>query len=374
MKGVAAMLARTTAVTAGLLSVAIALGAGSGLAATDSSCPSWNPPNAIELAGGSAQTGQLGKPFQASLQVKLTNTNGCALTTDLAGIYISFVAPTTGASGTFATNGSKRVLVGTDSQGVATAPAFTANDTEGDYLVTAESDYGTVEIYLVNTPDGLPAALAPTGPLDETATVTGRYAQPLQTRVTDANGNPVPGASVSFTVAASDTGAAASFLGGTSQASEQTDANGFATAPPLVAGKTAGTFTVTVSSGGAQPLDYTLTNVAGAPAAIAAGAASGQSAPVGSRYVVRLAVTVTDKQGNPVAGAPVVFTAPAHGPSGRFEKRAAAGTRVAHVETDRNGVAVAPPFVANRNPGGYAVTAATAHKRTAFALVNRPRR
>ena len=374
MKEVTAMLARSTAVAAGMLSLAIALGAGSARAAAAGSCPSWNPPNAIELAAGSAQTGQLGKPFQAAMQVKLASTNGCPLTTDLAGIYISFAAPTTGASGTFASNGSKRVLVGTDSQGVATAPAFTANDTEGAYIVDAESDYGTVEIYLVNTADGLPATIAPTGPLGEKATVTGRYPRPLQTRVTDANGNPVPGAPVSFTIAASDTGAGASFPGGTGQATEQADANGLATAPPLVAGRTAGTFTVTASSGGAQPLDYTLTNLAGAPVAIAAGAADGQSAPVGSRYLVRLAVTVTDTQGNPVAGATVLFAAPAHGPSGRFKKPAAAGTRIVRVETNANGIAVAPPFVANRRPGGYAVTASTSHKRTAFALVNRPRR
>ena len=40
------------------------------------------------------------------------------------------------------------------------------------------------------------------------------------------------------------------------------------------------------------------------------------------------------------------------------------------MKTDSNGVAIAPPFVANSRPGGYAVVATVASLRTAFALVN----
>ena len=61
--------------------------------------------------------------------------------------------------------------------------------------------------------------------------------------------------------------------------------------------------------------------------------------------------------GNAVAGARVTFTAPADGPGGRFEKHAGAGSRIVRVKTDAKGVAVAPPFVANSQRGGYAVTA-----------------
>jgi hypothetical protein len=43
------------------------------------------------------------------------------------------------------------------------------------------------------------------------------------------------------------------------------------------------------------------------------------------------------------------------------------------VRTNADGVAVAPPFVANATPGGYVVTTAVAgsKSRAAFALVNR---
>jgi len=45
------------------------------------------------------------------------------------------------------------------------------------------------------------------------------------------------------------------------------------------------------------------------------------------------------------------------------------------VTTNADGIAIAPPFTANRQPGGFVVTAAVPGRRmhTAFALVNRPR-
>jgi hypothetical protein len=42
------------------------------------------------------------------------------------------------------------------------------------------------------------------------------------------------------------------------------------------------------------------------------------------------------------------------------------------VKTNARGIAIAPPFTANGQTGGFAVTAAVAGLRTAFALVNRP--
>src|SRR5579864_913182 len=96
---------------------------------------------ALVLVAGSGQQAQLGKQFGQSLQVMLANTNGCPLTGSLAGVTINFDAPGSGASGIFANSGSREAYVGTDSQGVATAPPFTANYTTGDYAVDAHSDY-----------------------------------------------------------------------------------------------------------------------------------------------------------------------------------------------------------------------------------------
>jgi hypothetical protein len=359
------------------LSLAVLAAAGSVLlagwaqaGAATGGCPSLNRPNMLKIVAGSPQTAQLEKPFQTNLQVTLANTNGCPLTGQLGGIWVDFSAPASGPSGTFATSGTNRVTVGTDASGVASAPTFTANDAAGSYSLQVDSDYGSVLFYLTNTASGVVASIAASGESEQSASVNARYGQPLGVLVLDADGRPVQGASVTFSLGTGATGASASFVGGGAQASESTKANGLATSPPFVANKTAGRFSATASvAGSATSLSYTLRNLAGRPAAISAGGASGQSVPVGSRFPIRLAVSLTDANENPVSGAIVTFTAPARGPSGHF----ASGGRSAHVKTNAKGVALAPAFTANRRPGGYIVTASAGGERAAFALVNRSR-
>lgn len=447
--------------------------------ALGTACPANNSPNELVLAGGSGQQAQLGKPFGESFRVALANTNGCPLTGSLAGVSVEFDAPGSGASGIFSSSGTRTAYVGTDSQGVATAPQFTANHTTGNYSVDASSEYGSVGISLSNTANGLPSAIAPTGTTTQAGAVNAQYAQPLQARVTDANGNPVQGAVVSFSIVPGVTGAGASFLGGAAQATTDsdgvatappllangtpgkftavatteglaavasfaldnhaatmtvaavstsdpatavdtqyrdrlavhvldasgqpvegltvtfalpaattgagatfvsgaaqamvvTDVNGVATAPALVANKVSGAFTATATvPGAATAARFTLTNRAGAPFAVTAGAASSGTTTAGTRFSVPLAVTVTDKDGNPVPHAVVVFAAPKHGAGGHFGKK----SRRAHAKTNAKGIAVAPPFTSNGTVGGYVVTATVkgTSKQAAFALSNLPR-
>jgi protocatechuate 3,4-dioxygenase beta subunit len=456
---------------------------GSSSAARSDSCPSSNPANTLKIVSGSAQTAQLGKQFQANLQVALANTNGCPVTGNLAGVGVDFVAPSSGASGVFASSGSNSVVVGTDANGIAVAPAFTANDTAGSYSVHAESDYGTVLLYLTNTSRGVVTSIAATGgttqsatvnsvygaplqaqvqdadglpvqgvtivfslgagtsgagasflggaaqasvvtnsagqatspavvangtpgrftatastagvsavatysldnhatrttlaavaPSSQTATVGRRYALPLQVRVLDATGSPIEGASVTFALASATGGAGASFVGGGTQATALTDENGQATSPPLVANATAGRFGASATAAGvSEPLAFSLRNVAAVPKTITAGPAATESTTVGTQFPIRLAVTVTDENKNPVAGAVVTFTAPARGPSGRF---GGSHSRTARVTTGADGVAVAPAFAANAETGGFVVTVSVrgAGHPAAFALVNRPLR
>jgi hypothetical protein len=343
-------------------------------AAVADDCPISNPPNMLKLADGSPQTAQLGKPFQTNLQVALANSNGCPVTGSLAGTPVAFVAPSSGASGTFASSGTNAVTVGTNAEGLAAAPSFTANDVAGGFGVSAQSSYGTVELSLTNTASGVPAAIAATGRSAQAATVDRTYGRPLRAHVLDAAGRPVSGVSVTFSLPSAASGAGASFLGGGSQATATTNADGQASSPPLQANDTAGRFTATAAvTDIAKPVRYPLRNLAGKPATIEAGAADDQATRAGSRFPIPLAVTVTDASKNPVAGALVTFTAPAHGPSGHFTTRRARATRIVRVKANAQGVAVAPAFTANTRAGGYAVTATVAgsRRRTAFALVNR---
>ncbi len=241
-------------------------------------------------------------------------------------------------------------------------------------------------------------------PLEKSsASVGADYRQPLRARVLDAAGNPVAGATVSFTLDSASAGAcgasapaSASFAGGGTQANATTEASGIATSPALTANDVAGSFIATAAvsgSGGGgtenagkaggptvAPVSFALVNLAGKPAKIAPGVGSSQVATTGAAFPIRLAVTVSDADRNPVAGVPVTFAAPATGASGRFTIRAHGSHRHrAHVSylhtvtvrTSACGIAVAPPFTASGPPGGYIVKAnAKPARAAAFALVN----
>jgi hypothetical protein len=372
------------------------------------SCPSSNPPNELTLTAGTPQTAVLETSFASGLQVTLANSDGCPVT-GAAGMAVTFSAPSSGASGSFAGGGSNSVTVGSDASGTVMAPTFTANDTAGSYTVTASSQYGSVSFSLTNTAAAIPARIVVTGAAPRSAPVLHTFAQPLQVEVLDGNGYAVAGATVTFTLGSGTSGSAAceastaagaSFVGGATQASSTTSASGVATSPPLLASAVTGHFTATAAVSGAGgatgsaagagagassaaiQTSFALASLAGAPAKITTGVAATESTEVGARFPIRLAVTVADAEKNLVPGTLVRFAAPASGPSGRFtlhsggarhDRRLVSHARTVEVRTDACGVALAPPFVAGDGQGGYIVKATAGHARpAAFALVNEP--
>ncbi|HWB21677.1 MAG TPA: hypothetical protein VG652_02180 [Gaiellaceae bacterium] len=337
---------------------------------------------ALAPAKQSATTGaRYGKP----LQVKLLDGSGKpvqgATVTFTLGSAASGGGGGAGGSGsatagaTFA-DGSSQATATTDASGVATSPRFSANTTAGPFTATATTT-GTdnVASFSLDNLAGHSPTIATDGKSKQSATVGARYAKPLQVKVRDAHGKPLQGASVTFTLGAAGSGGAgaasaagASFVGGGSQATEVTNAAGIASSPRFAANTTAGAFTATATTAGTtRAASFPLRNLPAQPATITAGVAASESAPVGTRFPVRLAVTVSDKNGNAVTGVTVSFSAPAHGASGHFGKK-----RTVKVKTDAKGVAVTPVFVANRKPGGYIVRARAAGHSAAFALVNQP--
>jgi Abnormal spindle-like microcephaly-assoc'd, ASPM-SPD-2-Hydin len=85
------------------------------------------------------------------------------------------------------------------------------------------------------------------------------FPTPLQISIKDSDGNPVPGATVTFSVVAGSSGASGTF---SSSATIATDSNGSATAPDLTSNSVAGQFTATATHGGLAAT-FTLTNVDG---------------------------------------------------------------------------------------------------------------
>jgi protocatechuate 3,4-dioxygenase beta subunit len=348
-----------------------------------STCPAFNPPNELTLAGGTPQSAKIGFPFAAPLQVGLDNSNGCPVTTSLAGIAVTLTAPPSGPSGTFSASGSNVALVGTSASGQATAPQFTANSLSGGYQIVATSDLCSVSFSLVNTASGVAATVAALPPQRQSATVSNRYGHPLQAEVTDATGAPVPGATVAFQLGVNSGGggsganaseAGANFVGGSSQATEMTDAAGVAVSPPIVANGTAGKLTATATTAGMNATaTFVLDNLAARPSHLTALGAGRQSTTTGARFRRPLEVKLQTAQGGPVQGASVTFTLGAAG-AGAGSGAAAAGASFvggatqATETTNAKGIATSPTFTANTTAGTFTATATTSGTTSAVSF------
>ena len=93
------------------------------------------PPASPSPVGDNQRTG-LNRPFSKPLQVVTLDSQGIPVNN---GLTITFTAPAVGPSGKFATTGSNTASVVTNSDGIATAPAFTANNTWGTYTINASA-------------------------------------------------------------------------------------------------------------------------------------------------------------------------------------------------------------------------------------------
>jgi hypothetical protein len=239
-------------------------------------CPSPNPPNTLALTAGTPQSATLGGAFQSSLEVAFTNTNGCPVTTAVAGIPVTFSAPATGSSGLFSASGSNTATVGSDASGAVGAPTLTANYVAGSYTVIASSAYGSVSFSLTNVegstasgcgtaagatgstgptpakPAGKPTRLTVGVGATESAPAGARFPIRLAVTVTDAESAPVPDALVIF--AAPNRGPSGFFAIRSGRArvhlhrvQVKTDACGVALAPAFTANRRAGGYVVVAS-------------------------------------------------------------------------------------------------------------------------------
>lgn len=126
--------------------------------------------------------------------------------------------------------------------------------------------------------------------------------------VTDNDGDPVAGCSVTFEVASGG--------GGVSSSVVTTDSSGIA-ATDWTLGKKAGANTLTATAAGltGSPVTFTATGTAGPAAKVTVNAGTGQTATVNNAVATDPSVLVTDANDNPVQGATVTFAVASGGGS-----------------------------------------------------------
>jgi adhesin/invasin len=308
---------------------------------------------AITPAGGGGQSAAVNGPYALPLSAVVKDQLG----NPVPGVTVTFTAPGSGPSVVFAGSAS----VTTDSQGVATSSAFTANAQTGSFQVSAATDNApSPAVFSLTNLAGTAHRL--TFVQQPTSTVAGQtIVPPVTVQVQDSVGNPVAQAGVPVTLAV------------ISPASPRvqppvatTDSTGLATFATLSIAQ-AGTYTAQAQAAGlASATSAPFTIAAGVPSAIQPTGGTPQDTTVSAPFSEALQATVTDSHGNPVSGVSVVFMAPLAGASATF-----GGATTLTVVTDQQGRASAA-VTANNVAGSYIVTASTALAtgQAQFALAN----
>jgi adhesin/invasin len=246
------------------------------------------PATQLVLVAGGGQTDTVGSPLATPLAVEARAADGLGV----GGVTVRFRALTGG--GAVADS-----LVVTDPAGRASTVATLGGGLGSQSFEASVSGLtGSPVTFNATALAGPPTQLLAAAGDAQVATV----ATPVVTRpavvLKDAGGNPVAGASVTFTIASGGGG----LTGGT----QITDASGLATVGGWTLGTLAGPNTLTASAAGLTRA-FTATGVARAATQLIATVGDLQSAVVGTVVGTDPAVRAQDEYGNPVSGAAVTF-------------------------------------------------------------------
>ena len=240
----------------------------------------------------------------ANSSTTLNGTAGAAVTTPpsvlvrdqngkpMSGVPVGFSV--TGGGGSV--SGAAAV---TNSSGVATVGSWTLGTAVGTNTVVASSGSLTPVTFTATAAAGAAASITKTAGDGQTATAGSAVAIAPSVTLKDANGNPVAGASVTFSV----TAGGGAVTGGT----QVTNSSGIATVGSWTLGTTGGANSLSATSGSISPAVFTATATAAPAAVVVKTAGDNQSAPDGTAVPVPPAVTVRDANGNPVSGVTVIF-------------------------------------------------------------------
>ena len=281
----------------------------------------------------------VGTVLAGPLSVKVLDAQG----DPIAGIPVTWTAPTTGPSATL----SPTVTV-TDASGIGSVTA-TANTIAGSYQITATvSGVTPSTTFDMTNVAGTPANVSVLiGPVQQ-AQVNQPFALPLKVKITDSFGNPNQGVMASFSAPS----AGASAILSTTSVQTATDGTAQVTA---TANGIAGIYAITAQvNGTSASASFSFTNLLPSTTMPGQVGEPEQHADVNQAFVCSLVVRVTD-QGSPVPGLAVDFTAPGSGPSSLLQNGTATGLSL-RVLTDVDGLAWVNP-IANGIAGQYSVIA-----------------
>ncbi len=314
--------------------------------------------SSVAAASGTPQSATVATAFSAPLGVTVLDADN----NPVSGITVTFAAPSAGASATFPSGSTAN----TDGAGHAQVDVV-ANTVAGDYTITANvNGAGTGASFALTNVAGAGYLAVPASGTPQSAMVSTPFDSPLVVTITDAYGNPVSGASVTFTVDPnSDTGAGAAFPPDLGTVTVVTDDNGHAQVQ-ATANEYAGSYQITATGIGlATVAVFNLTNTAGIAPIGEPTSGSGQGANVDAAFQCMLQLKVTSDGSTPMSGVSIDFVAPGSGPSAMLSNGIDNGTTVTQT-TDVNGM-VAVVATANEIAGKYTVAAGVTGSGSALA-------
>jgi adhesin/invasin len=237
---------------------------------------------------GNNQQAPVGRLVPVAPTVVVRNASGDAV----PGVVVTFAI----GSGGGGVVGSRQV---TDATGTATVGGWFLGPLPGANTLTASSPGITGVTFTATGTASTPVSMVAVSQTTQSAPAGGNVADPPAVIVRDAQGIPVPGVAVTFSV----TAGGGSVVG----SPDTTSATGIATLTSWKLGTAVGANTVTATSTGLPSVTFNATGTAGAPSLVVAAAGDNQTAVQGTNVAVPPAVRVTDASGNPVIGATVTF-------------------------------------------------------------------
>ena len=200
------------------------------------------------------------------------------------------------ASGGGSVVGSRQI---TDASGTATVGGWFLGPLPGANTLTASSTGLQAVTFTATGVAGVAVSMVAVSQTTQAAPAGTAVSDAPAVIVRDAQGIPVSGVAVTFSV----TAGGGSLVGSPAT----TNATGIATLTSWTLGTTVGPNTVTATSSGLPSVTFNATGTAGAAASVVASAGNNQAAVQGSSVGTPPTVRVTDASGNPVVGATVTF-------------------------------------------------------------------